>query len=55
MAHNVEIVKEVEINKKVYKVGESLSVSQMVFDLHKDSFQVAKTIATKKDKAAEEK
>lgn len=55
MAHNVEVVKEVEINKKVYKVGESLSVSQAVFDLHKDSFQVAKAITAKKDKAAEEK
>ncbi len=55
MAHNVEVVKEVEINKKVYKVGENISVSQTVFDLHKDSFQVAKAITTKKDKAAEEK
>lgn len=55
MAHKVEVVKEVEINRTTYKVGESLSVSQTVFDLYKDSFQIPKVITTKKDKAAEEK
>jgi len=55
MAHNVEVVKEVEINKIIYKVGESLSVSQTIFDLYKDSFQIPKVIEPKKDKAAEEK
>jgi hypothetical protein len=55
MAHNVEVVKEVKINKTIYKVGESLSVTQTVFDLHKDSFQIPKVITPKKDKAVEEK
>lgn len=55
MTHKVEVVKEVEINKTIYKVGESLSVTQTVFDLHKNSFQIPKVIAPKKDKVAEQK
>ena len=55
MTHKVEVVKDVEINKRIYKIGESLSVSQTVFDLHKDSFQLPKVITPKKDKAVEEK
>lgn len=55
MVHNVEVVKEVEINKKVYKLGESLSVSKVTFDLYKENFKEVKIVAAKKDKVVVKK
>ena len=55
MTYKVEVVAEVTINKKSYKIGENLSVSQSTYDLYKNNFKIQKQNLNKKEKAVEEK
>ena len=42
MAYNIEVIKEVEINKIPYEVGTKLSVSDLTFKTYKNSFKEIK-------------
>lgn len=52
MAYNVEVIKEVEINKIPYEVGAKLSVCELTFETYKNSFKeiTGEILPVKKEK-----